>query len=80
MQSRGEDAMTVKEIRQTTGLSQQKFGEKFHIPVANITMWEQNRNKPLSYVVYMIEHILELEKEIEKLQKGQGNEDEKNAV
>ena len=43
-------------------------------------MWEQNRNKPLSYVVYMIEHILELEKEIEKLQKGQGNEDEKNAV
>jgi putative transcriptional regulator len=57
---------TIKEIRNDTGLSQSKFGEKFHIPTINISNWEQGVHKPPSYVVYMIEHILELEKQTSK--------------
>lgn len=53
--------MTIKELREQTGLSQAKFGQKFHIPVANIANWEQGIHKPAEYIVFMIERILELE-------------------
>jgi len=63
--------MSIKEIRKSTKLSQQKFADKFHIPVANIQKWEQGINKPLDYVVYMIQTILEQEKKIEELENEQ---------
>jgi len=53
--------MTIKELREHTGLSQAKFGQKFHIPVANISNWEQGVHNPPEYITYMIEKILELE-------------------
>ena len=53
--------MTIKELRTKTGLSQSKFGQKFHIQTINISNWEQGVHKPPEYVLYMIEHILELE-------------------
>lgn len=55
----------IKEIRAKTGLSQTKFGEKFHIAPANIQMWEQGVNNPTEYTMYMIERILELEGRLE---------------
>lgn len=59
--------MTIKQLRESTKLSQQKFADKFNIPVANIQKWEQGINKPLDYVVSMIQIILEYEKKIEEL-------------
>ena len=53
--------MTIKELRLKSGLSQQKFADKFHIQVDNLRNWEQGRNKPLDCIPYMIEYILELE-------------------
>jgi len=53
--------MTIKELRTKTGLSQSKFGQKFHIPTINISNWEQGVHNPPEYVVYMIEKLLELE-------------------
>lgn len=53
--------MTIKELRTKTGLSQSKFGQKFHIQTINISNWEQGVHKPPEYVIYMIERILELE-------------------
>lgn len=44
-----------------TGLSQSKFGQKFHIQTINISNWEQGVHKPPEYVTYMIEKILEME-------------------
>lgn len=55
----------VKQIRQSTGLSQRKFSEKFHIPAINVSFWEQGVNNPTDYTLYMIERILELEAQLE---------------
>ena len=60
--------MTIKQLRESTTLSQQKFADKFNIPVANIQKWEQGINRPLDYVVSMIQTILEQEKKIEELE------------
>lgn len=56
----------IKELREGIGLSQRKFADKFKIPVANVQAWEQGVNKPLDYVVYMIETIIVQEKELEQ--------------
>lgn len=57
--------MTVKELRNQLGLSQSQFAAKFHIPVDNIQNWEQGRRRPLDYVVYLIQRVIELENELE---------------
>lgn len=57
--------MTIKELREQTGLSQYKFANKFHMNPMNISHWERGERKPPEYVVYMIERILTLEKEID---------------
>ena len=36
----------VKAIRARTGLSQAKFAEKLHVPVATVRDWEQHRRSP----------------------------------
>lgn len=53
--------MTIRQMREATGLSQSDFAAKFHIKVDTLRMWEYNINKPTSYTTYMIEHILRLE-------------------
>ena len=59
---------TIKALREKTGLSQRKFAGKFNIPVANLQSWEQGVNRPLDYVVFMIQTILEQEKKIGELE------------
>ena len=63
----------IKEIRAQTGLSQTKFGEKFHIAPANIQMWEQGVNNPTEYTMFMIERILELEGQLEAQESADKN-------
>lgn len=53
-----ENFMTIKELRESTGLSQSKFAEKYHIPVGTLQHWEQGVRKPPEYVVYMLNIIL----------------------
>ena len=50
--------MTIKELRNTTGLSQSKFAQMFHIPVNTLQRWEIDYRKPPEYVVYMITELL----------------------
>lgn len=38
-------AMSMKEIRSLTGLSQAKFAEKYNIPRRSIEAWEATGNK-----------------------------------
>lgn len=47
--------MTIKEIREKTGLSQQKFFEKYKIPVRTIQDWEAGKRTPPEYVVELLE-------------------------
>lgn len=58
--------MTIKEIRQLTGLSQQKFAEKYHIPLASLKKWEvgidstNHRECPV-YVRELLERVIKLD-------------------
>ncbi|MEE3344348.1 MAG: helix-turn-helix domain-containing protein [Bacilli bacterium] len=50
--------MTIKEMREKTGLSQAKFGKLLDIPTINISRWEQGISKPPKYVETLIEKVL----------------------
>lgn len=60
--------MTIKEIRSLTGLTQEKFSEKYHIPKRTIGNWETGVNVPPEYVVELLEYRVksEYKKEIEQ--------------
>lgn len=48
--------MTIKEIRDLTGLSQAKFAEKYHIPKRSIENWESGLRQCPVYVVELLEY------------------------
>ena len=50
--------MTIKEMREKTGLSQSKFGKILGIPAANIAKWEQGVSTPPDYVLTLSERVL----------------------
>ena len=45
---------TLREIRDFTGLSQQKFADSLGIPVATYRKWEQGEARPAPYVTRLI--------------------------
>lgn len=53
--------ITIKEIREQTGLSQSQFAKKFHLTTRAVQSWEQGQRNTPEYVLYMIQKILELE-------------------
>lgn len=60
--------MTIKEIRQSLGLSQQAFGEEFGIPRRTIQNWEGGINECPSYTLAMIEKIINLESKLSQME------------
>lgn len=50
--------MTIKEIRALTGLSAQKFGDKYHIPLRTIQGWELGERKCPDYVIELLERAV----------------------
>ncbi|MCR5785972.1 MAG: helix-turn-helix domain-containing protein [Eubacterium sp.] len=50
--------MTIKELRQLTGLSQTKFAEKYHINKYSLQRWEQNRHEVSETILYLLERII----------------------
>lgn len=57
----GDPLMTIKELRQSTGLSQAAFSERFEIPRRTIEDWEAGRRNPPPYVPRLIEKLIEKE-------------------
>ena len=49
----------IKRWRESSGLSQQKFGDLFRIPASYIGAWENGRRKPPLYLMYMMQTLLE---------------------
>lgn len=47
--------MTIKEIRQLTNLTQQKFCDKYGIPLVTLRKWEQGHRSPPGYLVELLE-------------------------
>ena len=50
--------MTIKKLRQITGLSQVKFAEKYHINQWTLKEWEQNRVKIPDSILYLLERLI----------------------
>lgn len=48
----------IKELRESTNLSQIQFAKMFHIPVSTLRKWEQNESNPPDYVVRFLENAL----------------------
>ena len=55
--------ITIKELREQTGLSQSQFAKKFHLTTRVVQSWEQGQRNTLDCILYMIQRILELESE-----------------
>lgn len=53
--------MTIKELRQQTGLSQSAFAKYFEIPLRTVQDWEQGKRKPPEYLVKLMQYKLEKE-------------------
>lgn len=54
--------MTIKELRQQTGLSQTAFARYFEIPVRTVQDWEQGKRKPPEYLVKLMTEKLKMNK------------------
>lgn len=50
--------MTIKEMRELLGLSQQKFGDKYGIPRRTIQDWEYGKMIPPDYVLQLLERCV----------------------
>ena len=48
----------IKELRNTTNMSQNKFATYLGIPVANIQHWEQGVTNPPNYLVALISRVM----------------------
>ena len=48
----------IKELRNTTNMSQNKFASYLGIPVANIQHWEQGVTNPPNYLVALISRVM----------------------
>ena len=51
----------IKKLRQQTGLSQQAFAERYHIPKRTIENWERGVNEPPPYVLELLEYKIKNE-------------------
>ncbi len=56
-------SITIKEIRNSTGLTQRAFSEKFEIPLSTLRKWEQGETKPAPYIIKMLSQLLPLSEE-----------------
>ena len=48
----------IKELRNTTNMSQNKFATYLGIPVANIQHWEQGVSTPPNYLIALISRVM----------------------
>ena len=60
---------TIKEIRQTTGLSQAKFCDILHIPKRTLQDWEQGLRQCPQYVADLIAYRVANDPSIPKITK-----------
>jgi len=48
----------IKEIRESTGMSQKAFANMYGIPISTLRNWEQGSNSPAPYVVHLLARAL----------------------
>lgn len=55
------DIMTIKDLRLSTGMTQQEFSDYFNIPKRTFEKWEQGIRTPPEYVAELIKYKIEKE-------------------
>lgn len=48
--------MTIKDLRHLTGLTQEAFAGKYHIPRRTLQSWESGERKPPDYLPELLEY------------------------
>lgn len=48
----------IKELRESTGMTQKSFARTYGIPVSTLRKWEQRESSPASYVVNLLARAL----------------------
>lgn len=51
-------AITIKELRENTGLTQKAFSAKYGIPLGTLRRWEQGESRPAPYILGMLSMLL----------------------
>lgn len=66
----------VKELRLKTGLSAQKFGDRYGIPMRTIQNWEYEKTIPPLYVVGLLRRVVleDIENGVFKEQEVEAND------
>lgn len=64
-------AKTIKELRESTGMSRKQFSEHTGIPVRTLEDWEAARRTPPEYIPRLIAYQLKYEELMKK--KGEKN-------
>lgn len=58
----------IKELRESTGMTQKLFAETYGIPVSTLRKWEQKEASPAPYVVNLLARALpETDREFQKI-------------
>ncbi|MCF2553982.1 helix-turn-helix domain-containing protein [Faecalicatena contorta] len=50
--------LDIKELRESTGLTQKAFAEMYGIPISTLRKWEQGEASPAAYVVNLLARTL----------------------
>lgn len=50
--------MTIKELREQTGLTQKQFAEKYHFTLRQVQSWEQGYRETPSCILYLLEQVI----------------------
>lgn len=50
--------MTIREMREMSGLTQKEFANRFGIPIGTLRRWEYGESTPASYIIKMIANQL----------------------
>lgn len=50
--------VTIRELRALTGLSMQKFGDLYQIPLRTIQHWEGNDRTPPEYIITLLQRVV----------------------
>jgi len=53
--------LSVKELRQITGLSQSKFASKYHLTSQQIQTWEQGRRNVPESSLFMLNRLVRID-------------------
>lgn len=61
LKSKGSIRMTIREIRELSGLSRAEFSRLYNIPKRTLEDWDAGIRKPPIYVVELLERVVRLD-------------------